>query len=817
VTQVPDAERPPRRRRFRRWLGRGLLALVVVSAIGVLVFEAIVTQVGWHVRQQLGDPTRYRPPTSVQVHDRWGNLVDSFAAERRIWVDLDTLPPHVWRAFLAAEDRKFFRHHGIDPSAIGRAFLANWRAGHVTEGGSTITQQLAKNLVTGNEKSYTRKLHEAVVAHWLERSLSKHDILELYLNFVYLGAGSFGVESAAQHFFGKSARFLDPGQAAMLASVIPAPSRDNPERDPAIAATQRAQVLRSMGQLGWLSPSEVAGYTDDPLMAEPVADTTPHVGDAYRTQLRRELRRLFGEETAFREGMHVVTPYNYAVQAVAEHAVRQATIELQKRQGLGGPIDEIDPSRWDAWLARASGLPHDKSGQPLLPTPGLCFPALVRNGLSELAAGPFTFALAPGDARLIVRAGGLEGGRHVPLAVRAHPGAVIRVCATDTTTKVGKSGETRPVVTYDQGPWAESAAVVLENATGNVVALVGGKQDTLEGLVRATQARRQPGSTFKPYVYATALSNGDSQLDTILDAPVCLPMGNGGMWCPHNYNGGFMGPMPYRRALALSRNLPSVRLALKHGPHAIAETARRMGVTSPLREDLTIALGSSELTPMEQAVGMCTIARMGSRPDPVFILEVRDREDHVLGRAGEEAVLSDGRRVRLPGGPGFQALDPGVAYELSDMLRDVVIEGTARRAYRPDQVRIGKTGTTNDATDVWFMGATPEYTAAIWVGTDRPESLGGGETGGRTALPAWITIADSLPPPAQQELTMPSEGVRVPWETIWVGLNRGNVPDKVLHRPAVGPGPLPAFPSPRPSIAQERYAVDTPGPQPTTP
>jgi penicillin-binding protein 1A len=335
-----------------------------------------------------------------------------------------------------------------------------------------------------------------------------------------------------------------------------------------------------------------------------------------------------------------------------------------------------------------------------------------------------------------------------------------------------------------EGPWAEGAAIVVENATGRVLAVTGGVDVKLEGFIRAAQAERQPGSSFKPYVYATALREGRSQLDIVTDAPISLPAGGGKIWAPKNYGGGFAGSMPMRLAMAKSLNTVAVRLVLEVGPADVAALAAKMGVSTPLRTDPTMALGSSEVTPMDQAMGYATFARGGVNPDPVFI----DRLVDVHGRevkVGEK--LHTDQPARLPGGPGRRALSAGVAYETADMLRAVVKQGTARRAYVEGMDRAGKTGTTNDCVDAWFVGFNPRYTVAVWIGTNTQRTLGDRETGGKTALPAWVTIINALGETPGERREAPPEVVYAPFNGEWVALVRGG---GKRDAPAA---PLPAF------------------------
>jgi penicillin-binding protein 1A len=624
---------------------------------------------------------RWKPPTTCRVYDASSRQLDEFYLERRIWVPIESLPDFVPQALVSAEDRRFYAHEGVDLFGIVRALWVNLVSGHTKQGGSTITQQLVKNLLTGKERSYQRKMREAVLAWRLERELEKEQILELYLNYVYLGAGNYGVEAAARDYFGVPASSLNPGQAALIAGLVPAPSRYSPRLHPDLAAQRREIVLNRMIADGYLEPKEVEDLLDDPVVNLPAGPPSSPIGVAYATQVRRELRRLLGAEWIVSAGLRIDTPLDMRLQATAEAAVARAIDELEKRQ---------------AKIAK------------------------------------------PGSARLP----------------------------------------------------AEGAAIVMENATGRIKALVGGKAVGLEGFIRATQARRQPGSSFKPYVYAAALLRGQTQLDTVLDAPLSLPGAGGKRWSPSNYDGRFHGEVTLRTALAKSLNTAAVRLVFDAGMDHVARTAQRMGVTTPLRIDPTLALGSSEVTLMDQVRAYGSIARLGVPVDPVFVDRVRNSDGSVIGLAGGPV---EGRQAMLPGRPLPRVLPAGVAYELLDMMREVVRKGTARRAHQPDQDRAGKTGTTNDFVDAWFIGFTPFHTVGVWIGTDGHASLGESETGGRAALPAWIEIVDALGEPAGARFPVPDEAVLVRVDEQWIGLARGAVPAQVMRVTDPGFEPLPSY------------------------
>ncbi|MEZ4236839.1 MAG: penicillin-binding transpeptidase domain-containing protein [Myxococcota bacterium] len=615
-----------------------------------------------------------------------------------------------------------------------------------------------------------------MILSWrLERELTKREILQLYLNYVFLGSGNYGVEAAARDYYGVSARELEVGEAALLAGLVPAPSRYSPRRSPETAKQRRHLVLGRMIAEGWVDPIDAIDYEDAPVLRNQ-RDRGESLGDAtaYVTTVRREIRRLFGPDQPFAYGLRVRTPYDAAIQSAAVAATKMV---VDKHLGRQGPRAVADRT----YRGKPPPDPYleDLKGDELP-----CFLVQVpwNRDLSKLRTQTKTWSLAPSDRYRAVfdeRDGHSRG-----LAGQLRGSELVSVC---------REGEGDRVV-LDAKPWAQSAAVVIENATGRVLAITGGNDVTLEGFVRGAQARRQPGSSFKPYVYGAALASGHTQLDIFNDAPLYLPAGNGAIWSPKNYSGGYSGRVTMRNALTRSLNTIAVRLALEVGPTEVARLARAMGVKTPLRVDLTMALGASEISPLDQATGYSSIARLGVPIDPRFLDVVDNGDGERLGVAGGHIHLDDGTDVVLPGAPGPRAMDAAVAYQLLDMMRSVVAHGTGRRAYNPEYARAGKTGTTNNYVDAWFCGITPLYSVAVWVGTDGSGTLGDSETGGKTALPAWQAIIDALPDQKGLEFSLPDTAVRVEIARELVGFARGEVPSDVLRVPHPGAGPLPPMP-----------------------
>lgn len=724
---------------------RGLSVVLVALGIG----SSVLAWTGWSWLNQtvlsdlpddLSHLAEHAPlATACEVVDLDGALLDTFYVERRYPVHFEQLPHPVWQAFVASEDAAFFEHGGVDPLGIARALVVNLRAGRTVQGGSTLTQQVVKNVLLSSERTYERKLREAVLARRLEAELSKEQILELYLELVYLGGGNYGVEAAARDYFGVPAAQLDVGQAALLAGLVPAPSRYAPDVSEERARDRRRLVLRRMVAVGYLTAEEAAYWGEQPLgLRSGAEDDGRQVSASYLTAARREIRQAFGDRAGV-AGLRVTVPIDHDLQAVAEEAAREAEVSHLGRQGplairrRGTARSDLPPAPTSPCFVGRVG-----SDRRTLHTEG---------GSHELHRAAWWSPVH--DERV---------GRPVALAQQVQEGDWLAVCDRGDGLVV------------DDTPWARSAVVVLDIETGHVVAVADGQPTPLEGFVRALQARRQPGSSFKPYVYAAAFAQGWSLLGTAVDAPLSLPGAGGRAWQPKNYGGGYAGRMTLRTALRASNNTIPIRLTLEVGAEAVVDLAAAAGVASPLRADPTIALGSSEVTPLDQATGYATLARGGQHRRSTFLADVRVAEADLT-----------------PLRPASAAMSPGVAWEVVEGLRAVVTEGTGRVADVPERFVAGKTGTTNDAVDAWFVGLTERYAVAVWVGTDGHRSLGERETGGRAAGPAFRRVVEATAPGTAR--VAPPEVVRVPYQGRVIGLRRATVPTSVLPRRNVD-GPL---------------------------
>lgn len=754
--------------RVVRWAVRSLAVAVLLVGVPGAAWLAVLPTLD----AVLAPLDSYRPATMVEVEDRWGHRIDRYADERRVWVSLEELPRALIQAVLAAEDRRYWDHPGVDPVGILRAALANQRAGEIRQGGSTITQQLVKLLVVGRERSLRRKLWEAALAMRLEQRQSKGWVLELYLNQVYLGAGNHGVETAARDYFGCSARELDVAEAAVLAGLIREPGRSDPHQAPERAGLLRDRVLRALVAEGQLAEAEALRHVGRPVRAQdgPVEDRGARPVDAWRTLIRRELRERFGGEWPAAAGLRVRTTLDPDVQDAAAAAVASAGEAVEQRQGMAPPLEELD----EAGIARF--LEHNRG---VVLATGECARAVATGRRGELDTGGARLRLARGEHARWVRAPQGRGPRRTVARWMAR-GTVWRVC------REAGSG-----LVLRQPHWVEGAAVVLDNHSGAVLAAVGGRAMPLEGFHRATQAARQPGSSFKPVVYAAAFEHGMVFWDRVLDGPLAV-RGSQRTWRPQNYSRSYRGPTRLDAAFASSLNTVAVRLVQSTGADAVAELAGRLGYRSPMRADLSIALGTSEVTVLEQANMVRTMVNGGRHREPVLLQELVTADGQVFqaGDTVEHALLP--APVPLPGHGGRSVLDGAVARQVVDLMRGVVERGTGTAARAEGMPRIGKTGTTTSYADAWFIGATPRHTVAVWIGVDDHSPLGDGETGSVAALPAWVEIVDGLgadggrfPVPDDSMLLRNGGG----WSTA-PRAARGTA--RLGHRSR--PGALPAFP-----------------------
>jgi penicillin-binding protein 1A len=638
----------------------------------------------------------FRPLQVTRLLSRKGHVIGEIYRQRRTVVEMKDIPEVLVQATVAAEDARFFEHEGLDKMGMLRAFFANLKAGRYVQGGSTITQQLVKTLFLSPERTMKRKIQELILARRLEQSLSKEEILALYLNQICYGHGRYGVQEASRYYFGKDVGELELAEAALLAGLPQSPAHLSPVNHPKAAAKRRSYVLRRMAELGFISKEAASKISSQPV--EVVKDAYPHMGACpeITDQVKRLLETRFGKKALWRLGLRVVTSCDVKKQKAAERAVAEEMSRLDRRQIAR--VRRYPKERWPRIYA------YWKKHRDSPPEPGKVARALVLKPLED--GGAILGLTERMRARLL--AVGRDGGKRKKKRGVLRSGMVLSVRLLKE--KKGDLPAARWV-----GP--EVALVSIEPDTRFVRAMVGGRTFGPGKFNRAIFSRRQPGSAFKPVLYGTALASRKFTPATLLpDAPEVFKL-----WKPTNAGRKeYLGPVRLRRALAHSINTVAIKLMAEVGVDEVREMARRLGIRSRLTRDLSLALGSSGVTVLELTNAFGVFAAHGVYEPPRFIVSISGQK-------------SDERREKK------QVLDPAVAYVLTSMLESVVQQGTGRRARRLKRPVAGKTGTTNKSRDAWFVGYTARLVTGVWVGYDdfkRP--LGRGESGGRTALPVWL-------------------------------------------------------------------------------
>lgn len=639
------------------------IALAILVVVGLFFGSAGVAVGAWTQACAGGCPTaeqieNFAPQQATEVLDADGGLLGLFYRERRQLISISDLPEYVPLAFVAIEDRRFFEHDGVDVRRILGAVRDNIVEGFASSGASTITMQLARNLfpeqLPRGEKTFRRKIAEARLALAMERQVSKEEILELYLNHIFLGAGAYGIEAAARTYFDKAAAELTPVEAATLAGLPQAPSAYNPRRHPESALGRRNVVLDAMADAGVIDPGEAEEAKATPLNLSPPAGIVR--APYFVEQIRRDLEDTFGE-LLYTGGLKIYTSIDPDLQKEAETALAEQLVNIEK--GTYGYYGHITYEEFREQLAAKE----------------------------------------------------------------------------DSEAEVTST------------PYLQGTVIAMDPHTGDILALVGGRDFQHSQFNRATQALRQPGSAFKPFVYAAALEKGRSPLYTLPDAPLFVTLPDGQTWSPSNYEPEYEGDMTLREALKRSKNMVAIRLGQEIGVDAVRDVARRAGITTPIPSYPSIFIGAAAVYPIELISSFAPFANGGTRVQPRYIRRIEDAEGNLLWE---------------PHNPPRVAFKPSVAWILTDMLRDVVDGGTGYNVRNPAVGNLsyeipaaGKTGTTNDATDVWFVGYTPEILAGVWIGFDQPQTIAGRATGGGLAVPIWARVVqkyhENRPPPPPWE------------------------------------------------------------------
>ena len=752
-------------------LGQVLLALGMLGVLGAAVAAAVVYALIFRDLPEIYALDDYRPKLITQLYDRNDQLVGQIAEERRIIVPIEDVPQFVKEAFIAAEDDRFYHHEGLDYPSILRAAWANVRAGGVAQGGSTITQQVAKTFLLSSERTLVRKLKDMVLARRIEQYLQKNQILHLYLNQIYLGSGAYGIQAAAEVYFDKKVGELTLAEAALIAGLVPAPSRYTPRRNFDKARARQEFVLRRMLEQGFIDQTEHdAALAEEIVLAEePYTDQDEAV--AYFTEeVRRYLVAQYGEELVKTGGLSVKTTMDLDAQVSAYRAVRAGLRAHDRRRGYRGPLRNVPKDAWEEALHELASVNAEAAEHPGAIVEALVVEVDDEKGVARLALGNDRETTLDFESVSWAREpdpewdGAVTKLKRISQALK--PGYHVRLERTSTADQ-------EPAYALFQEPEAEAALFSMDVDRGEVQAIVGGYSFARSQFDRAVQMTRQPGSAFKPIVYATAMQRGYTPASIVYDTPIVYRDSTGLVWKPGNYSDKFYGPITLRQALAKSRNIATVKVLRDIGISPVIRTARALGIERDLEPNLSLGLGASEVTLAELVRAYATFAANGKRTEPVFLLEVRDREGELLeervrlfdaleligeGADGEapppdlsqpeiaeeilEELTEEVDRADDPESPppGY-GLDPVTAYLMTDMLRAVVTEGTGFRAREIGRPTAGKTGTTNDLKDAWYIGFSPQIVAGVWVGYDEAKNLGRNETGSRAASPIFVDYA----------------------------------------------------------------------------
>ncbi len=706
---------------MKRFLKLMTIFLPVAAVLGLAAAGAVYW---WAARELPGftSITDYKPALVTTVYAQNNQVLGYLYREKRFLVGLDQMNEFLPKCFLAAEDSGFYQHEGVDPVAIFRAFLANLKSGATRQGGSTITQQVIKRLLLTPEKSLKRKAREAILAYRLEHHLNKNDILTIYLNQIYLGAGAYGVEAASRAYFGKHAQDLTLAESAILAGLPQAPSRYDPYKNPEAAKTRQMYVLERMLELGWIKREQYdAAVREHPVFKE-MPDPSWQVGAYYLEEVRRWLIEHYGDQETYEGGLTVYTACDLTHQAAADAAMHDGLLAATKRHGWEGPVQHLDTQEAMNEYLKTEAV-NDK----------------------DLALGKWVKVLVvdPQKDRALVRFGTYEGEIPVKTLAWAREPNLHRAPEdaprVEDTRKVLKKGDVvfASVQKLPEGqgrggfilgletePEIEGALVSIKLEDGELLAVNGGFSFAESQFNRATQSKRQPGSSFKPIVYSTAMDNGFTAATIVPDAPFeYFDAEHARIWKPMNYENVFYGPTLLRTALAKSRNLVTIRVAQKVGIGKIIERARALGLDADFQSNLSVALGSGEVSLMNLAQAYTAFGRGGSYVKPRMVLAVKSAWGQEIFHSQVEAV---------------QAMSPQTAYIMTSLLKEVVRDGTAAKAKVLNKPMAGKTGTTNNELDAWFMGFSPYLLTGVHVGYDQPKPMGRLETGGRAALPIWL-------------------------------------------------------------------------------
>ena len=712
------------RSKFKKILMVSFLSIFLICLTAGFIGAGFIY---FHFSKDLPDVRKlkdHQPSTITQIYSDKDEKIAEFYIEKRIIVSLENIPLALKQATLAVEDSNFYYHFGIDPRAIFRAFITNLKAGYVVEGGSTITQQLTKTMFLSREKTLPRKIKEAILAVRLELVFSKDEILEMYLNQIYYGHGTYGVEAAARTYFGKSVKELTIAECAMIASLPKAPNNYSPYRNPKKARKRRNHVIRRMADVSFITTEQAKTSLQEDFHLGEVQEML-NKAPYFVEHVRRILEKKFGSSKLYHAGLKVYTTLNMEMQESAQRAIKENLRNADKRYGYRGSLGTVDLSRGEIAVQNAMLKQNNFSeGQ------GIEIGSTIKGTVMSVGETQAWVILGAEDGYLDIK--------NMNWARKPNPNVDGRWAKIKRPNEAIAAGDMIQVkvlgrkqdgsgwsLALEQEPEVEAALVSLDPLTGHVKAMIGGYDFYKSQFNRAVQAIRQPGSAFKPIIYAAAINEGFAPSSIIIDSPIIFKEKKDAFdkWKPVNFEEKFYGPTSLREALAHSRNVVTVKLMQKIGIKSSIRLARSLGISSNLEENLSIALGSSGITLYELTSAYSAFANMGTLIKPAAIRSIKSRSGEVLFTAVPETT---------------QPITPGTAHIITSLMKSVIQNGTATKVRALKRPVAGKTGTTNNYVDAWFMGYTPELVTGVWVGKDKDEPLGRNETGSRVAIPIWL-------------------------------------------------------------------------------
>lgn len=714
--------------------------LVKYSLIACIIFLSIAA-VGagimiWNL-PSVNSLKKYIPAVTTEVYSKEYIKIGEFFEERRVFIPFEKIPPMLINAFISAEDSSFYEHKGISFLAILRAAIKNVEAGYKKQGGSTITQQVARGLLLSPKKDYTRKVKEIILAILMEKYLSKQEILEIYLNQVYLGQSSYGVQAASHVYFGKDVQDLSLAEMAVMAGLTKAPSRDNPAKDLLAAKRRQSYVLQRLREDKHILPEEAEVAMKAALQIEQEYDLNHQIAPYFVEAIRQYVMNKYGSDRILKEGLQIITTLEFKAAVAANRAVEKGVEALDHRRGYRGPIKHFNEKEASEFLQKGR---EKYSAQNLQPK--AIFEAMI---------------VKVNDSKKIV---------DIDLGFIKDS---IPFESFDWMKPSQLHAQDLILVRYDgakfnlyQEPQVQGSLIAMNPVTGEVTSMVGGYNFKKSEFNRATQGKRQPGSSFKPIIYTAALDHGFTPASIIVDAPIIYEDTSVEFeWKPQNYGGKFYGDTIFRDCLILSRNIPTIKIVQQLGMNTVIDYAGKMGITSTLDRNLSLALGSSIVSPLELITAYSVLASGGKKPTPIMIKKITDRNGNVL----EQYDLSNLPDLNIEGQiqvhekyeaeknkyldamnkgakneplPDKYVVSPQTAYIMTNLLKEVITSGTGHKAATLGRPAAGKTGTTNDNFDAWFVGFTPNLVAAVWFGLDEAQSLGAHEEGGQVATPVWL-------------------------------------------------------------------------------